>query len=261
MIFAKKNRISRGSPGQRHTASRRAGGPPGQRHTASRRAGGRTVAVVPAAGYGRRLGLRVKKPFVLLKGKPIIAHTLGALEKCPAVDEIMVASERSCVGKFRDLVKRYRFRKVSGIIIGGKTRFESVKNCLTKIGTSCDIVVVHDGARPFINGAALSESVKLARKYGACVVGVWETDTVKLVDNGLVVKRTLDRTRIFRAETPQVFRRDIIKRAYDLRGNSKITDDAGLVERMGKPVKVLVGNYRNIKITTKEDIVLAEALL
>lgn len=251
MISAKKNRVSREG----------AGGPPGLRHTAARRAGGRTVAVVPAAGYGRRLGLRTKKPFVLLKGKPIIAHTLGALEKCSAVDEIIIASERSCVEKFRDLVKRYRFRKVSGIVIGGKTRFESVKNCLAGIGASCDIVIVHDGARPFIDAAALSGSVKLARKYGACIVGVWETDTVKLVDSELVVKRTLDRTGIFRAETPQAFRRDIIKRAYELKGNIKITDDAGLVERMGKPVKILAGSYRNIKITTKEDIILAEALL
>jgi 2-C-methyl-D-erythritol 4-phosphate cytidylyltransferase len=225
------------------------------------RAEGRTIAVVPAAGCGRRLGLRTKKPFVLLNGKPIIAHTLAALEKCPAVDEIIVASERSCAGKFREMVKRYRFRKVSGIVIGGKTRFESVKNCLAKIEPLCDIVIVHDGARPFIDGACLSESVKLARKYGACIVGVWETDTVKLVNSSLVIKKTLDRARIFRAQTPQTFRRDVIKRAYELKGAAGITDDAGLVERLGKQVRVLAGSYRNIKITTKEDIALAEALL
>ncbi len=247
MIPAKKNRILRSTGGNSGLTARKVGS--------------RAVAVVPAAGYGRRLGLRVKKPFVLLKGKPVIAHTLDALEKCSAVDEIMIASEKSCVRKFRDLVKRYRFRKVSDIVIGGKTRFESVKNCLAKIGPSCGIVIVHDGARPFMDGADLSGSVKLARKYGACIVGVWETDTVKLVDRGLVVKRTLDRARIFRAQTPQVFKRDIIMKAYELKGNIKITDDAGLVERMGKPVKVLVGNHRNIKITTREDITLAEALL
>ncbi|MFH1190004.1 MAG: 2-C-methyl-D-erythritol 4-phosphate cytidylyltransferase [Candidatus Omnitrophota bacterium] len=222
---------------------------------------GRTIAVVPAAGHGRRMALKAKKPFLLLKGKPIIAHTLAALEKCAEVDEIIIASERSCVGKFRDLIRRYRFKKVSGIVIGGRTRFGSVKNCLAKVGPSCGIVIVHDGARPFVDGACLSGAVKLAREHGACIVGVWETDTVKLIGGGMTVTKTLDRTKLFRAQTPQVFRRDIINRAYALKGGAKATDDACLVERLGVPVKALAGSYRNIKITTKEDITLAEALL
>lgn len=221
----------------------------------------RAVAIVPAAGSGSRLGLEAKKPFVLLKGKPIVAYTLGALEGCKAVDEIIIASEASCVRKFRALVKRYRFGKVSGIIVGGRTRFESVKNCLAKIGPSFDIVIVHDGARPFVDGAAISESVRLARKFGACIVAAPETDTVKFVDSGLFVKKTLNRSRIFRAETPQAFKYGIIKKAYAITGKAKITDDAGLVEHLGMPVKVLVGARNNMKITTKEDVRLAEALL
>lgn len=223
--------------------------------------GPRTVAIVPAAGYGRRLGLAVKKPFILLSGKPIVAYTLAALEECDAVDEIVVAAEASCVRRFKDLVKRYCFRKVSGIIVGGATRFESVKNCLDAIGPSFDIVVVHDGARPFIDSSTICESIRLARKFGACVVGVPETDTVKLIDGRGFVKKTLDRDRIFRAATPQAFRYDIIKRSYALKNKGVITDDVGLVERLGKPVKVLMGSPRNIKITTKEDIRLAMALL
>ncbi|MCX5678365.1 MAG: 2-C-methyl-D-erythritol 4-phosphate cytidylyltransferase [Candidatus Omnitrophica bacterium] len=221
----------------------------------------RTVAIVPAAGYGSRLALKTKKPFVLLKGKPIIAHTLEALERCKAVDEIVIASESSCVGRFKDLVRRYRFGKVSGIVIGGKTRFESVKNCLMKIGPSFDIVIVHDGARPFVDDTAISESVRLARKFGACIVGTPETDTVKLVDKRLFIKKTLNRNRIFRAETPQVFKYDIIKKAYATTDKAKITDDAGLVEHLGMPVKILIGTRNNMKITTKEDLRLAEALL
>lgn len=221
----------------------------------------RAVAIVPSAGCGRRLGVKTRKPFVLLKGKPIIAHTLSALERCKAVDEIVIASESSYVGKFKALVKRYRFSKVRGIVVGGRTRFESVKNCLSVIGPSFDIVIVHDGARPFIDGATISESIRLARKFGACIVGTPETDTVKLIDGKLFVKKTLDRDRIFRAETPQTFKYDIIKRAYRITGKAGITDDAGLVEHLGLPVKILAGTHNNMKITRKEDLRLAGALL
>jgi len=220
-----------------------------------------TIAIVPAAGHGKRLGLRTKKPFILLNGKPLIVHTLEALERCKAIDEIMIASEASCVRRFEALVRKYRLSKVSGIVVGGRTRFESVKNCLAEIGASFDVVVVHDGARPFIDSATISKSIRLARQFGACVAGAWETDTVKLVDGGLFVKKTLDRNRIFCAETPQAFKLDIIKRAYALKGKHKVTDDAGLVERLGVPVKICIGRRCNMKITTKEDIKLAEAFL
>ena len=222
---------------------------------------GRTVAIVPAAGYGSRLGMKTRKPFVLLKGKPVIVHTLGALERCKAIDEIIVASEPSCVRKFKVLVKRYRFGKVSSIVAGGKTRFESVKNCIARIGPSFDIVIIHDGARPFVDDAAITGSVRMARKFGACVISSPETDTVKFVGKDLFVKRTLDRDRIFRAQTPQTFRCDIIKKAYAIADKAGITDDAGLVERLGLPVKILVGKRNNMKITRREDLKLAEALL
>ncbi len=221
----------------------------------------RTVAIVPAAGSGKRLGMGTKKPFVLLSGKPIAARTLMALEKCKAIDEILVASEASCVKKFRALVKRYRLSKVSDIVVGGRTRFESVKNCLAAIKPPVDIVIVHDAARPFIDDATISESVKLARKFGACIVASRSTDTIKLVDDRLFIKGTLDRNKIFRAQTPQAFRYDIIKKAYAARDKNKITDDAGLVENIGRSVKVLLGRNCNMKITTREDIKLAEALL
>jgi 2-C-methyl-D-erythritol 4-phosphate cytidylyltransferase len=226
------------------------------------------VAIVPAAGSGKRLGGRIKKPFVILRGKPIIAHTLKALERCAAIDEIIIASEASSVKRFTSLVKKYRFNKVSDIVIGGKTREESVRNVLAALktparketGPSFDIVVVHDGARPLIDGATIAEAIRLADKFGACVVGAPETDTVKLVDSSLFIRKTLDRSRIYRAATPQAFKYDIIKKAYALKGKVRITDDAGLVEHLGNPVKLLVGPYRNIKITTKEDLKIAETL-
>ena len=221
----------------------------------------RVAAIVPAAGSGKRLALKTKKPFVLLKGKPIIAHTLKALESCRAIDAIIVASEKSCIKRFAKLVKKYRFEKVSDIVIGGKTRFESVRNCLARIGPSFDIVIVHDGARPFIDGATIEASIKLASQHGACVVAMPENDTVKFVDSRLFIKKTLDRSRLYRAQTPQAFRYALINKAYAFKGKAKITDDASLVEHLGKKVKILTGHCRNIKITTKEDVRIAEALL
>lgn len=221
----------------------------------------RVIAIVPAAGSGRRMGLGLKKPFILLKGKPIIAHTLKALEECGAIDEIVIASEESCINKFEKLIKRYRFSKVSGIVVGGRTRFESVKNCLDLIGPSFDIILVHDCARPLIESATIKESVRLARISGACIVAVPESDTVKEVDGRLFVKRTLDRNKLYRAATPQTFRYDIIKKAYARKKVAGVTDDSSLAEDMGIKVRVLVGPRSNIKITTKEDIELAEALL
>ena len=227
----------------------------------SRSARPKVVAIVPAAGSGKRLKIRTKKPFVLLKGRPIIVHTIGALHACDAIDEILVACEASCVKKIANLVKRHRFTKVGGIIVGGKTRYESVRNCLDKVGPLSDIVMVHDGARPLIDGDTISESIKLARKHGACIVASTEIDTVKLADNRLFIKKTLDRTCIFRAQTPQVFKYDVMKKAYSAVNKGPITDDAYLVERLGLPVKILIGKHCNMKITTREDILLAEALL
>lgn len=237
---------------------------PAEKAKISRGARPRAVAIVPAAGLGRRLGSGAKKPFVLLRGKPIVAHTLKALGGCSAIDEIIIASEASCVKKFSNLVKKYRFSKVSGIVVGGRTRFESVRNALASMNAPTrkgSIVVVHDGARPLIDAGTITESIRLADKFGACIVGVPESDTVKLVDARLFIKKTLDRSRIYRAATPQTFKYDIIKKAYALKGKDRVTDDAGLVERMGKRVKMLIGPGRNIKITTKEDVRLAEALL
>ncbi len=221
----------------------------------------KVIAIVPAAGSGRRLKVRTKKPFVLLKSKPIIAWTLAALQGCDAISEIIVASEASCVRKLSELVKRFRFNKVSDIIIGGSTRFESVSNCLAEVGSSFDIVLVHDGARPFIDDDTILESIKLASKFGACIVASRETDTVKYTDDTLFISKTLDRNHVFRAETPQVFKYEVIKRAYSVKSKNNITDDASLVERLGLPVKILIGKNCNMKITTKDDIRIAEALL
>lgn len=221
----------------------------------------RTVAIVPAAGSGKRLGMKTKKPFVLLGSKPLIIHTLKALEASPHINAIIVAVDRSSKPRLKQLVKRYRCRKVAAIVAGGATRFQSVKNCLKEVGPLFDVVLIHDGARPFVGRPMIGKCVSAARKYGAALTAVQEIDTVKLADKRSFVMRTLDRTTIFRAQTPQAFRREVILRAYGEGAGQSATDDASLVERMGKKVRIVTGSYRNIKITTKEDLSLAEVLL
>jgi len=221
----------------------------------------KTIAIVPAAGSGKRLGLRTKKPFVLLGNKPLISYVLSALDSSRLIDRIVVAVEKQSLARFKDLVKKYRFKKIIDIVIGGRTRFESVKNCLKRIDSSCDIVLIHDGARPFLDRSLIEDSIELAIKYGGCIVAVPESDTVKFVDGNLFIKKTLDRNKVFRAQTPQTFRYNLIKKAYDVKGKDGTTDDASLVENLGKEIKILKGSYRNIKITIKEDLKLAEVLL
>jgi len=222
---------------------------------------GGVVAIVAAAGSGRRLGLKTRKPFVRLAGKPLIAHTLKALSGSDAVDAIIVAAQPSCVGRFEKLVKRYRIRKVAAVVAGGRTRAVSVRNCLARIDDSAGIVLIHDGGRPFIDSRTIEGAVALARKHGGCIVAVPESDTVKLAGRDMFIRKTLDRGRIFRAQTPQAFRLSLIKRAYAAKAAAGATDDSRVVELSGGKVKILKGSYRNIKITTKEDLKLAEALL
>ena len=221
----------------------------------------KVLAIVPAAGRGRRMGEGKKKPFIALAGKPLVYYALKALEDSGTVDAVMIASDRSSVKRFERLVKRFKFKKVTGIVVGGKTRYESVRNCVAKADKSFDIILIHDGARPLVEKYLIEDSVRLARRFGAAIAALAESDTVKLSGKGLFIKKTLNRDEVLRAQTPQAFRRSIIDRAYALKHAAKgITDDAGLVERLGKRVKILKGSPRNFKITNKEDLKLAEVL-
>lgn len=222
----------------------------------------RVTAIVPAGGSGARLGLKTKKPFVALSGKPLLYYAIRALEAVGAVDEIIVAVEKNQVSRARTLIKRFGFRKVGNVVAGGATRSDSVKNCLDAVTGDPDIIVIHDAARPLISAGTIKESIKLAAKYGACVAAVPESDTVKLADPRGFVKRTVDRVGLFRAQTPQTFRADLIRKAYQgPGGKGKATDDSSILEAGGVKVRILPGSYLNIKITTREDLKIAEALL
>lgn len=222
----------------------------------------RVAAIVPAAGSGKRLGAGDKKPFVLLAGKPLITYALKTLDSSKYIDQIYVAADPGSVKRLEDIISRYRIRKAVRVVAGGKTRAGSVKNCFDLIDPPCDIVLIHDGARPFPGASDIKDAVLLAGKFGGCITAIPMTDTVKLADKRLFVKRTVDRSSLWRAQTPQAFKYSILKKALSAVNDiSSATDDASLLERLGGSVKILKGSSRNIKITTREDLKIAEVLI
>ena len=222
----------------------------------------KVAAIVPAAGSGKRLGANDKKPFVLLAGKPLITYALLALDSSKYIDQIYVAADPDSIGRLKGIIDKYAIRKVVKVVAGAKTRAGSVKNCFDLVDPLCDIVLIHDGARPFPGDSDIMNSVLLAGKFGGCVTAIPVTDTVKLAGKGLFVKKTIDRSSLWRAQTPQAFRYGIFKKALNgIKNISSVTDDASLLERIGRKVKILEGSRRNIKVTTKEDLKIAEVLI
>lgn len=220
----------------------------------------KTVALIPTAGSGERFGSAIPKPLVDMGGKPVIVHTLTAFEKAPSIDAIILIVPAEYQGQFTEVVRKNGFKKVLAVIEGGATRTQSVRNGLRAVPKEFDVVLVHDGVRPLIGVDLIERSVALAGEEKAVVVAVPVKPTLKVVDPRThVVRETLDRTLVWEIQTPQIFNRKILEKAYA--DDSESTDDAHLVERTGVPVKILRGDYRNIKITTPEDLVIAEALL
>lgn len=222
----------------------------------------KVVAIVPAAGSGKRLGSRENKVFIRLGGKPLIVHALKALDSSGYIGTIIIAVQRSSIKRLKGIIKKYGINKAGLVTGGGRTRSESVRNCFDLIRPPCDIVLIHDGARPFPSKDIIKNSVLMAKRYGACVSAVRQTDTVKLADRKLFIRKTLDRDSLWNAQTPQAFKYNLLKKAYSRIGAlHDITDDASCVESLGKKVKILEGSFRNIKITTKEDLKIAEVML
>jgi len=217
-------------------------------------------AIVPAAGSGRRLSRKgEKKPFIRINSKPLFIHTLAALNKSREIQSIILVVAKKFIGKTNLLISKYKIKNIKRVVPGGRIRTISVSNGLKHLDKDTDLVLVHDGVRPMVDKATLSRSIKAARKYGASCCLVPVKPTVKVVKNEYILK-TLDRKKLFDTQTPQVFRKDIILKAYkNSRGTA--TDDSSLVERLGYKVRMVPGSYRNIKVTTEEDLLLAERLL
>ena len=224
----------------------------------------KVTALIPAAGMGKRMGKAVAKQFLPLGDKPMLAHTLLIFQRAAEIDEIIpVLSEEDMETCLRDIIEQYHITKVKTLVVGGKERQDSVANGLQKLDKDTSIVMVHDGVRPFVTHEMIKESVDLAKKGECVVVGVPIKDTIKEVDDKGNVRHTLERSKLWAIQTPQTFPVKLLKKAYDDSRKRSIcgTDDATLVERMGGKVRVIMGSYDNIKITTPEDLIVAEEIL
>ena len=222
------------------------------------------VAIIAAAGQGERLGGKRAKQFLELAGTPIIIHTLKRFEQCAAIQEVFVVLPARDAASFLTLAANHGLqRKLTRVVTGGATRAESVWRGLQAVRpATAEIVAVHDGVRPFVTPEEISRTVEAARATGAAILTAPATDTIKEVENGQV-RRTLVRTALRHALTPQCFRYALLRRAYEEAGDlsADITDDSALVERLGAPITVVEGDARNIKITRRADIALAEIIL
>jgi len=222
----------------------------------------KVAAIVPAAGKGRRIKSKIQKPYIELCGKPILAHTLLRLSKNQLITEIIVAVDKRKINTFRRrIIPRFRIKKVR-VVSGGRERRDSVFNALKHVSCGIDYILIHDGTRPFITDRLIASSLRAAQRFGAGVIAVPVKPTLKYAKGTSRVQYTPDRRDFWEAQTPQVFRRDIIEKAYRNLGKKKIkiTDDSMLVEQLGVRPKLVLGSYSNIKITTQEDLALAKIL-
>ncbi len=220
----------------------------------------RVTAIVPAAGLGSRLQRGIPKPFVSVGGVPILLRTLRALDATGAVESFIVVVPPGEERRTGDLLQA--MSSSVHVIPGGRERQESVFLGIQRAAPGVDLFLIHDGVRPFVSPDTVREAVTAAATWGAAVVAVPVVDTVKEVGEDGVVTRTLDRQTLWLAQTPQVFRAALIRRAHEDAHRAGIhgTDDAALVERLGEKVVVIPGSPRNLKITTEDDLSLAEAL-
>lgn len=220
-------------------------------------------AIIVAAGNGERMKTNQNKQFVEIAGRPLVSYTLEAFEACSEVDEIIIVTKESDILLMKDIVDAFEITKAKKIITGGKTRQASVGLGLLEVPSSALIVAIHDGARPFVSPTHIENVINAAKETGGAALAVKMKDTIKLSDNQSFIIKTLDRRLIWSIQTPQCFKLDVILKAYDYAKENKLefTDDTALLEEIGEKVLLVEGDYDNIKITTPEDIFVAERIL
>lgn len=232
----------------------------------------KVIVIIPAAGLGTRMApagkkAAISKQFFEINGTPILIHTLRVFARNRQVNKIVVALRRAEMEQFRSRLEQERIAGKVEMVEGGEHRQDSVANALASLkATPDDIVLVHDAVRPFVDDEIIGNIVHEVEKHGAAIAGLPATDTIKQVDRvaeGAIVTSTIPRERVVQAQTPQGFRYELIKRAFDsaLADGFIGTDEASLVERLGESVWVVMGSARNIKITTPADMELAEFFL
>lgn len=216
------------------------------------------TAIILGAGNGTRMKSEKSKLLLEIMGKTVIERSVNAFLEISDVDEIIVTVREEDIEAFSSILTNERIT----FVIGGKTRQESVKNAIDTID-DCELLIIHDGARPFVNARDIEKTIKAAKEYGAAAVGVFVKDTIKVVDRDSFVVDTPNRSSLVAVQTPQIFSFDLYKKALDeaeLKGND-YTDDCQLVESLGKKIKIVTGDYSNIKITTPDDIAVSEKIL
>jgi 2-C-methyl-D-erythritol 4-phosphate cytidylyltransferase len=221
----------------------------------------KNIAIIVAGGEGKRMGR--PKQFLKIAGRPMLAWTLEAFQKAKIIDGIILVVAKDKL----EAARKLKFTKILKVLPGGKERQDSVRNGLSVLPAGCEIVAIHDGARPAVTEEIIGRAVRAAQKQGAIVVGVPVKDTVKMSnvqcqmsnEGKIIIEKTLDRSNLWQAQTPQVFKKDILLRAYQ--SNATVTDDAMLVERLGIPVIMVMGSYLNLKVTTPEDLKIMEGVL
>ena len=228
----------------------------------------RCGAVVLAAGQGKRMGTSVSKQYIELGGKPMIYYALCAFEESEIVDTVaLVVGEGQISYAEQEIVRKYGFSKVCTVVEGGKERYDSVWRGLKAVTSvqEIDYIFIHDGARPFVDGAILRRGYETVKEFRACVAGMPSKDTVKVVDEGGFAVNTPKRRNVWVVQTPQIFEKSLIMEAYDRMMETEhgdVTDDAMAVERMmNAPVRMFEGSYQNMKITTPEDLEIAKVFL
>ena len=229
-----------------------------------------TAAIVLAAGQGKRMQSAVAKQFLLLNNEPVVCHSLRAFEESDVETIVLVTGADEIEYCREEIVKKYGFKKVSAIVAGGKERYHSVYEglwALSGVLAAEGIVLIHDGARPMITQEIIARTIEEAKVHGACVAATPVKDTIKVADSNGFAAATLDRSTLWQIQTPQTFRYDLVFGAYkkllsDEDYQKGITDDAMVVEFMcGGSVKLIEGSYENIKVTTPEDMIVAESFL
>jgi 2-C-methyl-D-erythritol 4-phosphate cytidylyltransferase len=221
-------------------------------------------ALILGAGQGKRMGGRVSKQFLEVEDRPLLAYTLDKFQGHALIEEIIVVTQEEDIDYcWQKIIYRYNFTKVNKIVSGGKERQDSVYQGLLALPDDTEWVVIHDGVRPLISMSVITNALTKAQEKGAAIVGVPAKDTIKVVQPNLMVEETPKRETLWQVQTPQVFKKELIVKAY--RQAVKLgwqgTDDASLVEKLGVPVFVVRGDYNNLKITTPEDLVYFKEIL
>ncbi|NLK27422.1 MAG: 2-C-methyl-D-erythritol 4-phosphate cytidylyltransferase [Clostridiales bacterium] len=227
----------------------------------------KVTAIVLAAGKGKRMNSSLAKQFLMLHQRPILYYSLKAFEESSVDEIVLVTGEDQVVYCRENIVKQYKIGKVSQIIVGGSERYDSVYKALLAVEKS-DYVLIHDGARPFISKDLIENVILQVKTHRACILGTPVKETIKVINTDGYIAASPDRSTLWNAQTPQAFEYETIKKAYTIfnqdkdRDRNKMTDDAMIYETyLNQPVKMLLGDYRNIKITTPEDLAIAEALI